>query len=374
MKKKIHTQLLPQGTDTLLFVFIITLVIFGLMVLASASSPIGYERFGDSYHFVKRQLLFGIVPGLIMTIALMRVSYMVWFQHYKLLLLIGIGLLFTVFIPQLKAGYGTSQSWITIGALSLQPAEFTKLFFILGVAGLFASRQQQKRHLGDDGFFSFILVLLVVAILLVLQPDVGTLVIVTAIGMSMYFIAGARPRNMCVVVGCGLATLFALIISAPYRLARFFTFLNPTADVQGAGYQLHQALIAVGSGGWFGLGLGHSRQKFLYLPEVTSDSIFAILSEELGFVVATIFLIILMVLCVRMLKMARLMHEEYGRLVVTGMVSWIFVQSVVNVSAIVGLLPLTGVPLPFVSHGGSSMLSMLAGLGIVLNISSKRRI
>ena len=359
-------------SDSVMISTVIVLLVFGILVLASASSPVGFERYGDSYHFVKGQILNGIIPGLIAMFILARVPYTAYLKSWKIMLGVTIGLLVAVFIGPLEAGYGTSQSWISLGPISLQPAEFAKLTFILGLSGWLSTKTQSERRDTYRGFLPFTVIIGLICGLLALQPDVGTMIIIAFIGIAMYFASGAMFKHLGILAGLGATGVAVLIAIAPYRLARLLTFLNPTLDTQGAGYQLNQALIAVGSGGLLGLGLGQSRQKFLYLPEVTSDSIFAVLSEEMGFVVAVGFILVLLYLGLRMLKLAKASKDEFAQFVIVGVVAWLLLQSIVNIGAIIGIMPLTGVPLPFVSHGGSAMLSILAAMGIVLNIASNK--
>lgn len=206
-------------------------------------------------------------------------------------------------------------------------------------------------------------------VLIFLQPDVGTMTIIVMIAMMIYFVAGASIKHLFAMGAAGIAGLAVLIKIAPYRAARFTVFLHPEIDPQGIGYHINQALLAIGSGGVFGLGFGHSRQKHLYLPEVIGDSIFAIIAEELGFIIVVIVLLLFLALIYRGYQIARNSHDVFGKLVVAGIISWIGFQSFVNISAMVGLLPITGLPLPFVSYGSSSLIVLFAAMGIVINIS-----
>ncbi len=372
MRPRSKKKKTPSKYDNIIISTLVVLIIFGLLTLASASSPVGFERFGDSYHFIKGQIINGIIPGVIAMLILMRVPYRIWFKYYKLFLGLTVVMLVAVFATPLAAGYGTSQSWIVIGPIHLQPAEFAKLTFIIGLAGWLAAKPQLDRQDLYKGLLPFSLILGIVCGLLAVQPDVGTMIIIALIAVTMFFVSGATMKHIGILGGVGVAGIAGLIAIAPYRIARLLTFINPSLDTQGAGYQLNQALIAVGSGGLLGLGLGQSRQKFLYLPEVTSDSIFAVMSEEMGFVVSVMFVVILTYFGMRMLKIVKRNKEEFAQFFIIGVVSWILIQSIVNIGAIIGIMPLTGVPLPFVSHGGSAMLSLLAAMGIVLNISADK--
>ena len=292
-----------QSSFDLPFLLItIGLVLFGLIMLSSASGPTGYQNFGDSYYFVKHQLLFGLIPGMIGLVFFLRFPY----QHIKKyafnLLVVSVILLLVVFIP--GVGFGTSHSWIRFGGLfSVQPAELVKLTFLFYLAAWLEKRQGS---VGDvsEGLRPFLMALGIVLGLIALQPDIGTMAIIAAMSFTVYFSAGAPVVYLLGIGGIGFA-LFALLIKiAPYRAARFTTFLHPELDPQGIGYHINQALLAIGSGGMFGLGYGLSRQKFAYLPEVVGDSIFGVIAEELGFII-TVGLIALFVAFVwRGLKIA----------------------------------------------------------------------
>jgi len=215
----------------------------------------------------------------------------------------------------------------------------------------------------------FLCILGMIVLLLVLQPDVGTMTIIVAIAMIMYFVAGAAWRHVVAIGGLGLALLGILIKFAPYRAARLMTFVRPELDPQGVGYHINQALLAVGSGGFFGLGFGQSRQKFRYLPEVSGDSIFAVMAEELGFFITAAFIVILFLLLRRLIRLAVQAPDAFSRFVIVGVTAWFGIQGLVNISAMLGLMPLTGLPLPLISYGGTSLALSLFALGVVGNIS-----
>lgn len=350
------------------------LLIFGLLVLSSASSVIGLHSFNDSYYFVKRQVLFGLIPGLIAGYICYRVPTLWWQRNAALIMAGSIILLVIVLIPGIGLTYEkNARSWINLFGLSFQPAEFVKLGLI---AYFSAYLLKHKERLMDwsQGFLPALTVGLVPVALLLLQPDVGTASIIFALVVVLLFFAGARLNHLAALLGLGIVAFAIMVIIAPYRLDRVTTFLHPELDPLGVGYQINQAYLAIGSGGIFGLGLGHSRQKFQYLPEVHADSIFAIMAEEVGFVITMAFLIGLYFFLRRLFMLARACTNEYDRLLVAGIASWIACQSFLNIGAIIGLLPLTGVPLPLVSHGGSSFLITLSALGMVLRISRENKI
>jgi cell division protein FtsW len=203
----------------------------------------------------------------------------------------------------------------------------------------------------------------------VLQPDIGTVAILFSIVFGMLFLAGAKYLHMGSLAALGLVGLILMVMIAPYRAARLTTFLHPELDPQGIGYHINQAFLAVGSGGIFGLGLGHSRQKFQYLPEVHADSIFAVIAEEMGFLFVTALVVLFVLIALRGLMIAKSAPDKFAKLLVAGIITWLMVQSFLNIGAMVGLLPLTGVPLPFISHGGTALMVAMAAGGILINVS-----
>ena len=247
-------------------------------MLVSASAPTGFDRFNDSYYFLKHQIIFGLIPGLALLFTMNKIPYVFWRRHAWNLLIISLALLVLVFIPGLSAGIGNANSWISIGGwFSLQPSEIVKLTFLFYLAAWLASRDERGVSDIKSGFVPFLAVLGAIMLLMILQPDIGTMSIIAGMSLVVYFIAGAPLVYIVGLVAAGFSSLALLMSAAPYRVARLTTFLHPELDPQGVGYHINQALLAIGSGGFFGLGYGHSRQKFQYLPEVAGDSIFAII-------------------------------------------------------------------------------------------------
>lgn len=344
-------------------------VLFGLIMLSSASSVLGYERYGDYYYFLKRQLLHGFLPGLVLFFLFLYVDYRHLKRYAKYLLYFSIALLILVFIPGVGAVYNGSRSWLNIAGLSFQPSEVVKITFLVYLAAWFEARRGGEVKNVYTGLLPFLLTLGVIVGLIMMQPDMGTMMIIAASAFVVYFAAGA-PISHILGVGGAAAALFILLIKiAPYRAARLTIFLHPELDPQGLGYQINQALLAIGSGGILGLGLGQSRQKFMYLPEPAGDSVFAIMAEEMGFVFLLFFFAALVVFFFRGINAAKRAPDLFGRLLATGIISWLLFQTLVNIGAMVGVMPLTGVPLPFVSYGGTALMSSLAALGILGNIS-----
>lgn len=355
--------------DTVFLATTAGFVMFGIIMLSSASGPSAYSKFGDAFWFVKHQILYGILPGALLLLIFSRIDYRALKTVSKAMIGVVLLGLVVVFVPGLGADWGTSRSWIHLFGFSFQPVEVSKLAFIVFLAGWLD-------RIGNDGakdfyrgLLPFVLTLTAVCGLLVLQPDLGSVSIVIGVAICMFFLGGARIGHLALLAVTGAAALVVLMKAAPYRAARFTTFLHPELDPRGIGYHINQALLAIGSGGFFGVGFGHSRQKFLYLPEVEGDSIFAVMGEELGFALTLVFMIALIFFFVRGLKIAKAAPDRFGRLLAGGIVGWIAVQSFVNMAGMLSLMPLTGLTLPFVSYGGSSLLVTLASIGIVLSVS-----
>lgn len=363
-----------HSPDYVILIIIIILVIFGLVMLASAGAPTGYQHFNDSYYFFKRQLLHGVIPGIVALLIMMKIPYKFW-KHWSFgMLIASIILLVTVFIPGLGAEYGTAKSWIVIGGFSIQPSEIVKLTFLIYLATWFEQRGKEKLSDFSYGFLPFIFLLGIIAVLMILQPDVGTMIILVLEILVVYFIAGGAWSHIALLGFGGMGLLYLLIKISPYRADRLMTFLHPELDPQGIGYHINQAFLAIGAGGILGRGYGNSRQKFQYLPEVTGDSIFAIIGEELGFLLSIVVIVLFLFLFFRGMKIIKKVPDMYGKLLVVGIISWFIIQAFVNIGAMVGLLPLTGVPLPFISAGGTAMIISLAAVGLLLNISKYTKV
>ncbi|MFA6918578.1 MAG: putative lipid II flippase FtsW [Patescibacteria group bacterium] len=350
---------------------ILFLTAFGLIMLCSAGVAVGWQKFHDPYYYFKHQLLVGVIPGLILMFLFSKFDYRKLKNYAPGLLLFSIALLVLVFIPGIGASWGTSRSWIYIFGFSIQPSEIVKLTFLLYLASWLSSKEESHLKNFQYGFVPFLFVLGIISLLTVLEPDTGTMMIIILMSLSVYFTAGGKVLHLTWLGVLGAGALALLIKFSPYRGERFTTFLHPELDPLGTGYHINQALLAVGSGGWFGKGYGHSIQKFNYLPEVTGDSIFAVVSEELGFIFASIIVAVFIFLAIRGLKLAQRCEDTFGKLLVVGIISWFAFQAFFNIGAMVGILPLTGVTLPFISYGGTSIMASLAAAGILVNISKQ---
>ncbi len=345
------------------------IVLFGLIMLSSASSVEGFINWQDSYWFVKHQLLFGFLPGLVLFFLFSKINYNFYKKFGALFLILSVILLTAVFIPGLGTNRNTgSTSWVVLFGKSFQPAEIVKLFMIFFLASRF-TRHREKISSLAYGLLPFVIYLVIVGLLIILQPDIGTLSVILIIAIGMYYLAGAKWSHLAYIFLAAGISLWGLIQVADYRLQRLISFLDPGVDPQDIGYHINQALLAIGSGGWLGQGLGDSKQKYQYLPEVMGDSIFAVIAEELGFVVVTVFILLFLFMIYRMLKIASGIDDFYGYLVVSGVAIWFGGQFMVNVGAMLNLFPLTGLPLPLVSYGGTALMISMAAIGVVVNIS-----
>ena len=350
-----------------LTILIFILIVFGLVMLSSAGVVDGQKRFGSAYYYLTHQLLYGVLPGLALFFLFSRINYKFWKKISLPLLIAVTGLMVLVFVPGVGYGLRGAQRWINLGFFTFQPSEILKLTLIIYLAAWF-SRRDGRLSAGPQSAAPFFIVMTFVGALLVLQPDMGTLVLVTLIAIAMYFFAGVKLSHFLFLILILGVLLGALAVVEPYRFDRLKAFWDPNADKQGVSYHVNQAMIGIGSGGIFGLGFGQSRQKFNYLPEPVGDSIFAIVVEELGFVGGVFLLSLFVMLSLALINIAR-NATPFGKLLVIGIAVWISGQAFINIAAISGLIPLTGLPLPFISFGSSSLVSVLIGLGIVSNIA-----
>lgn len=350
-----------QG-DKLLFFLPLVLSLFGLLMIFDASGVAALQDFKDQFYYLKMQSIW-LSLGLILFI------FFSWFDYQRLRklalpgLILSLSFLIIVLLPGIGREALGGRRWLGIGNFVFQPAELTKLSLVIYLATLFEKRRE---------LLTFFALISFIFLLLILEPDLGTAVIIVGTAFSLYFLAEAPMRHLVLMALFVLLIGPFLVLSSPYRKKRLLTFLNPLFEEQGASYHIRQALIAIGSGGFFGRGLGQSRQKFLFLPEVSTDSIFAVIAEELGLIGVTILLLAFIFLIYRGLKVASLAPDRFGQMLAGGIIFSLGFQTVINLSAMVSLVPLTGIPLPFISYGGSSLIVVLSGMGIVYNISKSK--
>ena len=353
--------------DLIMLAIVAILLFLGLLFLSSASSTSAFYRYHDTYRFVKQQITHGLLPGLLLFYLALRTDYQIFKKFYRFFLIFSLILLSLVFITHFNNNYGSAQSWIVLGGASFQPSELVKLCYIIYLAGWLEAKQEDIIS-WSKGTIPFLVILGIIAVLLMKQPDFGTLSIILAIALSMYFVAGARIQHLAYIIGAGLLSFVVMIKAAPYRMNRIIAWWNPDIDPRGISWQLKQSLIAIGSGGWFGVGLGLSKQKS-YVPMPANDSIFAIIAEEIGFVFVVALIFIFAALLWRGLLIVKNAPDNFARFVALGIVVWLVAQILVNIAGMMQLLPLTGLPLPFISLGGSNLTVTLLAIGILANIS-----
>lgn len=353
-----------------MLVITLILLVFGLVVLSSAGIVEGQKKFGSPYYYLTKQVLYGVLPGLLLFFLFSRIDYRFWRKTSLLILFGSLLLMILVFIPEIGIGLKGANRWVNLWGISFQPSEVLKLAMVIYLAAWFGSRDERIKNWSYSAA-PFFVVISFIGLLLAMQPDVGTLAVVVLIALGIYFAAGSNLKHLLAIVAIFVIALAGLIFIEPYRLDRITTFFDPSFDPRGISYQLNQSLIAIGSGGLFGNGFGESTQKFGFLPEVVNDSIFAIIVEELGFVGAMALIALLIFLSHTLVSIAKSTSDKFGSLLVIGMSTWIVGQAFINIAAVSGLAPLTGIPLPFVSHGGTAVMALMAGLGIVYNIARK---
>jgi cell division protein FtsW len=344
----------------------------GFLIFSSASLGL-LARNGASFSSVAlSQILFGIVGGSIALFIASNLHYRWWRQYAFYICIASVILTLCVFIPGLGMEHGGARRWIEIGGFSLQPAEVLKICFIIYMATWLSGMKQQ---LSDfmHGTLPFLLILGGAGIPLLLQPDTDSYLIMATASVAMFIVAGGRIRDVVIMGITGILLIVILAFTRPYIKDRIETFINPTLDPQGSGYQIKQSLIAVGSGGIIGRGFGQSIQKFEYLPEPIGDSIFAVYAEEFGFVGSVLLLAIFLGFALRGYRIATHAPDLFGMLLVVGIITLIISQTFLNIAAMLAIMPLSGLTLPFISHGGTSLLLTLFAIGIVLNISKYQR-
>jgi len=362
-----------KGVDRTLLGIILLLVVAGFFIFSSASLGL-LARDGASFSSVAfSQIFYGIIGGSIAMFFTSQIFYRNW-RKYAFYIFIGTLLLtLCVFIPGLGMEHGGAQRWIRIGPFSFQPSELLKIGFIIYMA-TWLSGVTKTIHTFKKGTLPFIGIVSVVAIVMLLQPDTDTFLIMAIAGTAMFVTAGGSWRDVALMALAGIALIALLAFTRPYVMDRITTFINPSIDPQGKSYQIQQSLIAVGSGGLTGRGFGQSIQKFEYLPEPIGDSIFAIYSEEFGFIGTALLVILLAFFTFRGFKIASHASDLFGMLLVVGFITLIVTQAFLNIASMVALAPLMGLPLPFISHGGTALLAVLASVGIILNVSKYQKL
>ncbi|MEK4511858.1 stage V sporulation protein E [Paenibacillus anaericanus] len=357
--------------DFWLLASILGLLAIGIVMVYSAGSVLAFHDYGDSFYFVKRQLLFATL-GLVAMFFMMNLDYRIVRKYAKIILIICFGMLILVLIPGVGVVRGGARSWIGISSFGIQPSEFMKLGMILFLS-YWLGKEDYRITSFNKGLLPPLALMGSAFGLIMLQPDLGTGTVMMGASLLIVFTAGAKIKHLAGLASIGVLGFIGLILAAPYRLQRITAFLDPWSDPLGAGYQIIQSLYAIGPGGLAGLGLGMSRQKYSYVPEPQTDFIFSILAEELGFIGGMLVLLLFLILVWRGMRVAMTIDDTFGSLLAVGIVGMVAVQVVINIGVVIGLMPVTGITLPLISYGGSSLTLMLTAFGILLNLSRYAR-
>ncbi len=353
--------------NRLFLVSVIILTISGFVIFLSASLGLLAQN-GADFGTVALKQSISLIIGLIVFFGLSKVKYTYLRKTAFFIFLFAIGLNLLLFIPQISLFYGGATRWISIGFLSFQPSEFLKVAFIIYVAAWIYHVKDKIKNI-KSGFIPYVILMTILSVLLLSQSDTDTLVIIAFTGLVMFFIAGMPVKHILLVGLVLCAVVVGVVFIRPYARERVRTFINHGSDAQGAGYQINQSLIAIGSGQLTGRGFGQSVQKFGYLPQPTNDSIFAVSAEEFGFVGSVALIILYLIFAISSFRIGTRSSDSFGGFVAIGIAILIITESFLNVASMLGLVPILGVPLLFVSHGGTALIITLAAAGIVANIS-----
>ncbi len=358
----------PKGLDIILLSIVIILVIGGFLVFTSASLGLLARTSASFGSVATSQLLFGIIGGSIGLFLMSNLHYRHLRKYAFYIFIATLILTALVFIPQFGMTHGGATRWLNIGGFTMQPAEVLKLGFVIYLA-TWLSGMRDVIGTFFKGTLPFYGIIALVGLVTLTQPDTGTFLLMAAAGTAMFIVAGGRWRDVIITVIVGIVFLAILAFIRPYVMDRLTSFMNLDDDPRGSGYQIQQSLIATGAGGFLGRGFGQSIQKFEYLPEPIGDSIFAVYAEEFGFIGTLLLVLLYLAFAFRGFKIAAHAADIFGTLLVVGIISLITAQAFLNMAAMVGVAPLSGLPLPFISHGGTALLTTLIMVGIVLNVS-----
>jgi cell division protein FtsW len=355
----------PGRPDYALLALTAILTITGLVAVYSASFVIGLARFGDSRYYIVRQLIWACL-GVSLMLVTMRIDYRRYRPLAIPIILVTMAALIAVLVVGVEGG--GARRWLGVGELTVQPAEFAKLTTIIYLAAWLDNKGDSLRSF-EHGLIPFVVIIGFLSLLIILEPNLGTAFIILIITVTMFWVAGASFVQMCALGGAGTLAMVMLATTAGYRADRLTSFFSAESDPAGHGFQTLQSLIAIGNGGIEGLGLGASRAKFFYIPESHTDGVFAIVGEELGLIATASVLFLFMVLMFRGYQVANRSRDRFGQLIATGITTWITVQALLNMGGITRVIPLTGVPLPFLSYGGSALAAVLAAVGVLISVS-----
>ncbi len=359
------------GVDKPFLFSVIILMVAGFFIFSSASLGLLARNSGQYSSVSFSQTVLGLFLGTIALVIASKINFKHWKTYAFYILLIAIVLNILVLIPNIGFEHGGARRWFVFWGISLQPSEILKLGMIIYLSA-WASSVKGKIETFKYGFLPLIVLILISSVLLLKQPDTDTLLLIIFSCLAIFIVAGGRWKYLFIIGLVGILGIAVLAYSRPYVMTRINTFFHPDSNAQGSSYQIQQSLIAIGSGGMIGRGFGQSIQKFNFLPEPIGDSIFAVQAEEFGFVGATLLILLFVFFAIRGLKIAANVPDEFGRLLVVGIVIMITTQAFVNIGAMLGVLPLSGITLPFVSHGGTSLFITLLEVGIILSISKTK--
>lgn len=357
----------PKSPDFIIFFAVLALLGLGVIMVYSSSAVSAYVNYNDSYYFLKRQIIWASL-GILAMLFTMNIDYHIWRKLAKPVFYITLILLVLVLVPGLGKVVNGARRWLGFGSLYLQPSEIAKLGMVLFCSASLAHGQDKITSF-FKGLLPHLAILLLVFGLILKEPDLGTALAIGGTVFVLLFTAGAKISHLSSLGFAGIAGIVTAIILEPYRLRRLVAFSDPWADPLNTGYHIIQSLYAIGSGGLFGVGLGRSREKFLYLPEPHTDFIFAILAEELGFIGTVTVIVLFFLFAWRGFKVAISAPDIYGSILAAGLTTMIIMQALMNIAVVTASMPVTGIPLPFISFGGSALIFTLAGVGILLNIS-----
>lgn len=357
-----------ERVDKPLFFTVVLLLLSGLIIFGSAALGVLASNEIKFFNVVKTQLVYALIGGGFALCLGILIPHDFYRKYAYFLFGIALVLTLLVFVPGLSRYHGGAHRWLDLGSFSVQPSEMLKFSFV-GLVAFWCTHYRNLFKNWKYGFLPYLLSLGVVSAVLLAQPDFGTYLVIVGASFITFFVGGARKRHIQYLFLCGIVGFMVLLLVRPYMLERVKTFFNNEHDPRGSSWQLNQSLIALGGGGLTGRGLGQSVQKFNYLPEPIGDSIFAVLGEELGFFGAMYLIVLYAIVSVRGYVIAKTAGDQFGRLLASGIVSIILIQATLNIGSMLGILPLTGVPLPLVSHGGTALMVALFELGVLLNIS-----
>ena len=364
--KQTSFSLKPQKKmDYSFLAVVLILLCYGLIMVFSASSASAHYQFGDAYYFIKRQFAWAAI-GIITMLMISRISYKTIYKYALHLMVITIIMLILVPIVGIEAK--GAKRWLGFGAVSFQPSEVAKFAVIVFLARSLTVNGEALKTF-TKGFLPYVCIIGLMALLVFIEPHLSGAVVIALTGFIILWAAGAKLSHFLTIGLPAVAVLIVAIFSAEYRADRFLAFLDPFKYKQSEGYQIVQSLYAIGSGGFFGLGLGQSRQKYLYLPEAQNDFVFSIICEELGFIGATLMIVLFALLLWKGIKIACNAPDKFSKLTVLGIMGLIAVQVILNIAVVTSSMPATGMPLPFFSYGGTSLVFILAQMGVVLSIS-----